>query len=339
MQPRQCRLAIVQHPPVFLNLARTMDRAEALIREAAAAGAQVVVFPETWLPGYPVWLDEAPNAGLWDHEPAKALFQVLSDNAIAVPGPEVERLRELARDAAATIVMGAHERDGGTLYNTMVLVAPDGGYRVHRKLMPTYTERMIWGMGDGSTLAALDTPVGRVGGLICWEHWMPLARAAMHAQREAIHVAQWPGVKDLHLLASRHYAFEGQCFVAVAGAVLTRGDVLAGFDSLGLHSSGGGAHPAGTLLEAIPGDDATILLPGHSAIVGPDASFVAGPAPAEATILYADLDFDRITRGHLALDVDGHYARPDVFQLYVNDRPRTTVQYGSAQGFPQKGDS
>ena len=211
----------------------------------------------------------------------------------------------------------------------MLLVGPDGGYRVHRKLMPTYTERMIWGMGDGSTLAALDTPVGRVGGLICWEHWMPLARATMHAQREMIHVAQWPGVKDLHLLASRHYAFEGQCFVAVAGAVLTRGEMLAGFDSLGLEASGGGAHEARTLLEAIPGDDATVLLRGHSAIVAPDTSYVAGPAPAEATTIYADLDFDRITRGHLALDVDGHYARPDVFQLTVDNRPKASVRFAS----------
>ena len=166
--------------------------------------------------------------------------------------------------------------------------------------------------------------MGRVGGLICWEHWMPLARAAMHAKRETIHVAQWPGVKDLHLLASRHYAFEGQCFVAAAGAVLTRGDVLAGFDSLGLEQ-----HPGRTLLEAIPGDDGTLLLRGHSAIVAPDASYLAGPAPAQATTLYADLDLGRITQGHLALDVDGHYARPDIFQLTVNDRPQANVRFAS----------
>ena len=206
----------------------------------------------------------------------------------------------------------------------MLLVAADGSYRLHRKLMPTYTERLVWGMGDGSTLEPLETPFGRIGGLICWEHWMPLARAAMHAKRETIHVAQWPGVKDLHLLASRHYAFEGQCFVAVAGAVLTRGDVLAGFDSLGL-----GPHPARTLLEAIPGDDGTLLLRGGSAIVAPDASYLAGPAPAEATTLYADLDLGRITQGHLALDVDGHYSRPDLFQLTVNDRPQPNVRFAS----------
>jgi nitrilase len=206
-------------------------------------------------------------------------------------------------------------------------VGADGSYRVHRKLMPTYTERLVWGMGDGSTLDVLDTPFGPVGGLICWEHWMPLARAAMHAKRETIHVAQWPGVKDLHLLASRHYAFEGQCFVAVAGAVMTRGDVLAGFDSLGL-----GEHPARKVLEAIPGDDGTVLLRGSSAIVAPDTSYLAGPAAADATTLYADLDLGSITRGHLTLDVDGHYARPDVFQLTVNDRPQASVRFASGEG-------
>lgn len=322
---------MVQHPPVFLNLARSVERAVALIRDALTHGAQCIVFPETWLPGYPVWLDEAPSAGLWDYAPAKALHQVLSENAITVPGPEIDTLRSLARDGATTIVMGAHERAGGTLYNTMVLIGPDGGYRLHRKVMPTYTERMVWGMGDGSTLEVLETPFGRIGGLICWEHWMPLARAAMHARQETIHVAQWPGVKDLHLLASRHYAFEGQCFVAVAGAVLTRGEVLAGFDSLGL-----GPHPARTLLEEIPGDRDTLLLRGQSAIVAPDTSYLAGPAPADATILYADLDLGQITRGHLALDVDGHYARPDIFQLTVNDRPQANVQWRSDS---QKGDA
>src|SRR5262249_28070286 len=151
-----------------------------------------------------------------------------------IPGADVVRLSTLARQASVTLVIGAHERVGGTLYNTMLLIACDGRLVIHRKLMPTYTERLVWGMGDGSTLDVLPTPFGAVGGLICWEHWMPLARAAMHAKRETIHIAQWPAVKDLHLLASRHYAFEGQCFVIAAGAVLTRAEALVGFDSLGL---------------------------------------------------------------------------------------------------------
>jgi predicted amidohydrolase len=323
MPIERCRLAVVQHPPVFLNLARSVERAVALTREAASQGARLVVFPETWLPGYPVWLDDAPTAGLWDYPPAKALYQVLADNAVTVPGPEVEALKTVAVETDVTLVMGAHERAGGTLYNTMLLIGADGTHRVHRKLMPTYTERLVWGMGDGSTLEALPTPFGPVGGLICWEHWMPLARAAMHAAGEAIHVAQWPGVKDLHLLASRHYAFEGQCFVVAAGAVLTRGEMLAGFDSLAL----GSEHPARTLLEAIPGDDRTVLLRGGSAVIAPDTQYVIGPAIGDATTLYADLDLRRIAEGHLALDVDGHYARPDVFQLTVNTAPQATVRF------------
>jgi nitrilase len=323
MQTPFCRVAVVQHPPVFLNLARSVERAVALTREAASQGAQVVVFPETWLPGYPVWLDDAPTAGLWDYAPAKALYQVLADNALTVPGPEFETLRALALETGVTLVMGAHERAGGTLYNTMLLIGGDGAYRIHRKLMPTYTERLVWGMGDGSTLDALATPFGPVGGLICWEHWMPLARAAMHATREVIHVAQWPGVKELHLLASRHYAFEGQCFVVAAGAVLTRGEMLDGFDSLALGSD----HPARTLLDAIPGDAGTVLLRGGSAIIAPDTTYVVGPVVGEATTLHAELDLRRITQGHLALDVDGHYARPDVFQLTVHTEPQATVRF------------
>jgi predicted amidohydrolase len=154
---------------------------------------------------------------------------------------------------------------------------------------------------------------------------MPLARAAMHAAGEAIHVAQWPGVKELHLLASRHYAFEGQCFVVAAGATLTRGEMLGGFDSLGL----GAGHPARALLASIPGDDGTVLLRGGSAVIAPDTQYVAGPVVVEATTLYADLDLGQITRGHLALDVDGHYARPDVFQLTVNVQPQATVRFSS----------
>jgi nitrilase len=320
-----CRVAVVQHPPVFLNLARSLERAVVLTRDAGSHGAQVVVFPETWLPGYPVWLDDAPSAGLWDYPPAKALYQVLADNAVTVPGRELEALRALAQETRITVVMGAHERVGGTLYNTMLLVGADGDYRVHRKLMPTYTERLVWGMGDGSTLDVLPTPFGALGGLICWEHWMPLARAAMHAKREAIHVAQWPGVKDLHLLASRHYAFEGQCFVVAAGATLTRGEMLRGFESLGLGSD----HPARALLASIPGDDGTVLLRGGSAVIAPDTQYVVGPVIGEATTLYADLDLGLITRGHLALDVDGHYARPDVFQLTVNEGPLVSVRFSS----------
>ena len=320
MQP--CKAAIIQHPPVFLNLAQSVAKACDLIAQAAAQGAQLIAFPETWLPGYPIWLDEAPQAAVWGHAPASALYQILVDNSLALPGPELAQLQTATQRAKAYVVMGAHERAGGTLYNTTLYLAPDGTYRTHRKLMPTYTERLVWGQGDGSTLNTLDTEYGVLGGLICWEHWMPLARAAMHAKHEAIHVAQWPGVHDLHQVASRHYAFEGQCFVLAAGTALTRGDVLAGFDSLGLAQS-----EARALLESIPGDEREWLQRGGSAIIAPNAKYLAGPLFDTTGILCAELDPTLIARGHLVMDTMGHYARPDVFQLTVNEQPHVNVTF------------
>ncbi len=321
------KVAIIQHPPVFLNLDQSIAKAGVLVEQAADQGARLVAFPETWLPGYPVWLDESPKAAIWNHPPAQALYQILADNAIVIPGPHLDQLLAIAHRTGVYVVMGAHERRGGTLYNTTLYIGTDGdSYQLHRKLMPTYTERLIWGQGDGSTLSVLDTEYGVLGGLICWEHWMPLARAAMHAKRETIHIAQWPSVKELHQIASRHYAFEGQCFVLAAGCVLSRGDVLAGFSSLGLESE------ARELLHALPGDEHTLLQRGGSAVIAPNADYLAGPVFDEACILYADLDLDRITRGHLALDTNGHYARPDIFRLEVNDRPQSNMAFASQQG-------
>jgi nitrilase len=322
---RIARVAIVQHAPVFLNLERSLLRACDLIAAAARQDAQLIAFPETWLPGYPVWLDAAPGAALWDHPPAKALYRLLAENSLVVGSAHFAALLEAAGRAGATVVMGAHERLGGTLYNTTIIV--DGGgqdYRLHRKLIPTYTERMVWGRGDGSTLGVLETELGAVGGLICWEHWMPLARAAMHARGEIVHVAQWPWVRELHQIASRHYAFEGQCFVLAAGSVLRRGEVLEGYHSLGVEDGA-----ALEVLEAIPGEDEDWLLRGGSAVIGPDAAYVAGPVLDETAVICAEIDLGRIAEGHLVIDTDGHYARPDVFHLEVNDRPQPGVAFES----------
>jgi len=318
-----CRVAIVQHPPVFLDLEASLGRAESLIAEAAGQGADLVVFPETWLPGYPIWLDEAPGAGLWGEPGAQRLYQALTENAVALPGAALDRLLAAAARAKSYVVMGAHERLGGTLYNSMVFVAPERDeWRVHRKLIPTYTERLIWGQGDGSTLVTMDTPFGALGGLVCWEHWMPLARAAMHAKHEAIHVAQWPTARELHQIASRHYAFEGQCFVLAAGTVLTRRDVFDGLASIGLTGV-----EVTALMDGVRGDDATLMLRGGSAAIAPDSSYVAGPVFDDACIVYAKLELALVTRGHLVMDSAGHYARPDVFHLEVDTRVRSEVRF------------
>lgn len=323
-------VAVVQHAPVFLNLQESVRKACRLMKEAAGHGAQLVVFPETWLPGYPVWLDAAPGAALWDHPPAKALFRLLAKNAVSLPGPEFDLLLDAANDVGVYVVIGAHERDGGTLYNTLILMDRDSrDYRIHRKLLPTYTERLAWGRGDGSTLSVLGTDYGPLGGLICWEHWMPLARAAMHAKREMLHVAQWPWVRELHQIASRHYAFEGQCFVLAAGSILSKHDVMEGYRSLRVQSE------AQEILEAIPGEPEALIMRGGSAVIGPDAEYVAGPVYDEACIVYAEVELERVLEGHLTMDSDGHYARPDVFHLEVDDRPQRRVMFRSESQGPE----
>jgi nitrilase len=322
---RSFKAAIIQHPPVFLNLEASIDKASTLVEQAADQGAKVIAFPETWLPGYPLWVDSSPKAALWGHPPAKALYQLLVENSVTIPGKHLEILLAMARETGTYIIMGAHERVGGTLYNTMILIHRDGRqFQLHRKLMPTYTERMVWGRGDGSTLNVLPTEYGSLGGLICWEHWMPLARAAMHAKHETVHIAQWPWMQDLHQLASRHYAFEGQCFVIAAGCVLSRGEIIEGFNSLGQPDS-----EAVELLEAIPGGEERLIMKGGSAIIAPNSKYLAGPVFEEACIIYAEIEPELITQGHLFLDTEGHYSRPDVFQLQVNDQPQSNVTFQS----------
>lgn len=303
--------AIVQHSPVFLDLQASVEKAVGLIGEAAAQGASVIAFPETWLPGYPVWLDYSPSAGLWDYQPAKTLFRRLWENSVALDSPEIARLIACAAKHRVLLLMGVHERVGDTLFNSILYLSEAGVAGVHRKLMPTYTERMIWGQGDGSTLTAIDFDGARVGGLICWEHWMPLTRAAMHARRELIHAAQWPMVNGMHLVASRHYAFEGQCFVLAAGAMLHSDQLPAGFE----------------LLDEIPRGP---ILRGGSAIIGPDGGLIGEQQRDIETILYAEIDEQKAIEGRMLLDVNGHYSRPDVFHLEVDERPKSGVTFGSA---------
>ena len=294
-------VAIVQARPVYYNLDKSLQKALRLTSEAARAGAQLVAFGETWLPGYPAWLDVCPGAALWDNAGAKAVFAELYANSLTVPGPQTEALARQARESGVVLVMGVNERCGNTLYNTLLTFDADGALRNHhRKLRPTFTERLVWGPGDGAGLRAPQTAAGKVGALVCWEHWMPLPRQALHDAGEQIHVAAWPTVRDIHQVASRHYAFEGRCFVLAAGSILRVSDL---------------PPQLATLPELAPDD---LLLRGGSAIYAPDGAALAGPCFAEETILHAQLDFTQIARESMTLDVSGHYSRPDVFTLSVN---------------------
>ncbi len=293
----------VQAAPAYLDLAGSLALAEKWIAEAGRAGARLAVFPETWLPGYPIWLDQCPGAALWDHPPTKAVFRRTFENSVEVPSDATRRLGRAAREAGVFVVMGLNERAGGTLYNSMLYLSDAGEVLgLHRKLIPTYSERMVWGRGDGSTLTVVDTPLGRVGGLVCWEHWMPLARQAMHDQREVVHAAVWPSVHEMHQVASRAYAFEGRTFVVACGTVLTSSHLPLDLE----------------LLRELPDDRP--LMTGGSAVIGPDGKYLAGPAGAEESLVLAEVDPGRAAEELMTLDVSGHYARPDVFTLTVAGR-------------------
>ena len=308
--PRRVVAGIVQAevaPP-----REAVERTIELARAAAERGAQLIAFPETWIPGYPIWLDVCRDAGLWNHPPVKRVFARMAEHSVEVPGPATETIARTAREIAATIVVGVIERTSqgagrGTLYNSLLVFDADGRLvNHHRKLMPTYTERMVWGAGDAAGLRACDTTAGRVGGLICWEHWMPLARQALHESGEDIHVAAWPNVSEMHQVASRHYAFEGRCFVLAAGSLI-RASALP--DELEPHPS------------RVPAADAW-LLRGGSAIIGPDGGYLAGPLYDEPGIVVAELEMERIREESMTLDVTGHYHRPELFTFGVHHGSR-----------------
>lgn len=291
-----------------------------LIEPALDQGAQIIAFGETYLGGYPLWLDEAPGAALWDHPGTRALHAVLLNEAVRIGDPRLSPVQELVDRSRILISIGAHERVRSSLYNCQLLLRPGQPPLIHRKLVPTHGERLIWARGDGSTLRVHDDGViGPVGSLICWEHWMPLARAAMHNQGETVHIAAWPTVRETYAMASRHYAFEGRCFVLAAGTIQSRDDLLLGLDQCRMAPEARSA--ARDLIEAMPEGQ---LQFGGSMIIAPDATILAQAGSASETLV-ADVDLDQISQGLTSLDTDGHYARPDVFELRVDTRPQTGV--------------
>lgn len=305
------RVAIVQGEtlPAWED---ALDRTQALAERAAADGAQCIVFPETWIPGYPAWFDVCRDIGLWDHAPTKALHARYAAASVDVRGASGAALASIARTLGVTLVIGVSEQVAsgagrGTLYNSLLTYGPDGALlNHHRKLMPTHTERLVWGIGDADGVRAVNTPAGRVGGLICWEHWMPLARQVLHESGEDLHVAAWPGAHERNQVASRQYAFEGRCYVLVAASVMRGSALPPGFE----------VDPS-----RVPSPDAWIVR-GGSAIIGPDGHYVVEPVYDAATIVHAELDLARIREESMALDVTGHYARPDCFTLGVHRRGR-----------------
>ncbi|MFT5423804.1 MAG: nitrilase [Phycisphaerales bacterium] len=295
--------AILQARPRATIEASLMQLAD-LTADAARRGARLIAVGETFLPGYPAWIDSCPGAMLWDDAEAKAAFAEYRRNSVTIPGPHHERMAKIARDNGVVLVAGVSERvetgpGNKTLYNTLLTYDADGRLaNHHRKLVPTFTERTIWGPGDAAGLRAVDTAVGRVSALICWEHWMPLARQALHESGEFIHVAVWPWVHEKHQIASRQYAFEGRCYVLAVGQIMHASDLPAGLTQ--------------------PAEAPDLPLRGGSAFIGPDATYLTEPLMDAEDTIFAELDPRRLDEEAMTLDVTGHYARPDVFTLGVD---------------------
>ena len=298
-------VACVQAEPVVLDRAATIEKLERLTADAAEAGADLVVFPETFVPAYPssVW---ARFLAGWADPRAKAAFALLAREAVAVPGPDADRLGEIAREHGVWLVTGINEADAerpGTLYNALLYHAPDGRLALHhRKLVPTNHERLVWGQGDGGGLRAIETGIGRVGGLICWENYMPLARFSLYESGVEIYIASTADDGDAWQATLVHLARESRAFVVAPS-----------------HFQRASAYPADfPLREALDGLE--VIGRGGSAILGPDGRYLAGPLYDEEGILYARLDPARLYEERQRFDPAGHYHRPDILQLSVTPR-------------------
>jgi nitrilase len=310
------RVAVVQHPPVALHRQKTIARGVELLEEAAAGGARLVSFPETWLPGYPEWIWGLRPGN--DFELSSEIHARLIENAVDLKSDHLKPIQAAARRLKVTVSMGMHERDGefsrGTLFNTVVLIGPDGSVlNRHRKLMPTNPERMVWGTGDAIGLRVSETPSGRVGGLICWENYMPLARFSIFAQGVEIYVAPTWDEGDMWLSTMRHIAAEGRCWVLGNGSSMRGKDFPRDFPNR----------------DKLYPDLEAWLNPGDSVIVNPYGKIVAGPLHEKHGILFADCDPARASAAKRTLDVAGHYGRPDIFRLEVNREARAPVDFST----------
>ncbi|WP_019424612.1 carbon-nitrogen hydrolase family protein [Paenibacillus sp. OSY-SE] len=318
MKNRYIKVAAVQSAPILFDKQTAMDKIDNMTREAAGQEANLIVFPEAFVPGYPRGLSFGTRVGSRNAD-GRRDWERYWASAIDIPGPETETFGELAKELGVYLVIGVVERDQqfstGTLYNSMVYIGPDGNLLgKHRKLVPTGSERLLWGQGDGSTLTVIDTPFGRIGGLICWENYMPLARMAMYAQGIDIYLAPTADARDTWQATIRHIACEGRSFVISCNQFATKA-----------------SYPADLACYEDIKEDADILSRGGSAIVGPLGEYVVEPLYNQEGILVATLDLSQVTQSRYDFDVAGHYSRPDVFQLIVNDKKQEVVRTAGMQ--------
>ncbi|HBG19338.1 MAG TPA: nitrilase [Desulfobulbaceae bacterium] len=315
------KVAVVQAAPALFDKARSVDKACTLVRQAGGRGSKVILLPEAFIPAYPRGFSFGMVIGNRSAE-GRLLWQRYWENAIEEQGPEVKALGQAAKEARAYVAIGVTERDGqysrGSLYCSLFYFGPDGSFLgKHRKLKPTGSERLIWAEGDGSTLPVFDTPCGRIGGLICWENYMPLARMAIYGKGVEIYLAPTADSRETWQATLRHIACEGRCFVLGCNQFVTKD-----------------MYPQDLATAAELSGQPEVMCRGGSVIVSPFGEIIAGPLYDEEGILYAELDPAEIVRAKVDFDVVGHYARPDVFQLHVNSDPQPPVVFRGTPGKP-----
>lgn len=306
------KVAVVQAASVLFDKAASVAKACNLVEAAGKNGSKIVLLPEAFIPAYPRGFSFGMKIGSRNEE-GRALWKRYWDNAIDTSGQEVQSLGKAAKKAGVYLAIGVIEKDGAscgeTLYCSLLYFSPDGELMgKHRKLKPTASERLIWGEGDGSTLSAFSTEFGKLGGLICWENYMPLARMAMFGQGVEIYLAPTADARETWQATMRHVACEGRCFVLACNQYVTKEMYPQNLETI----------------EEIA-DQPDVMCRGGSVIIAPSGEVIAGPLWDKEGILYADLDLDDITKAKIDFDVVGHYARPDVFQLKVNTTPRSAV--------------
>ena len=304
------QLAIVQKAPVFLDKEKTIELAVSTVAEAAGNGAELVVFTEAFIPGYPAWIWRLRPGADWGL--SEELHHRLLNNAVNVDSDDLAALYAAAREYKVTIVCGIEERDGQlsqtTLYNTVITIGPDGTLlNKHRKLMPTNPERMVWGFGDATGLKVVESPAGRIGALLCWENYMPLPRYALYSQGVEIYIAPTYDSGEGWVGSLQHIAREGCCWVVGCGNLMKGSDIPDDFPEKS---------------NLYPDTDEWVN-PGDSVVIAPGGEIVAGPMNKEAGILYSELDLEKVAIAKRTLDVTGHYSRPDIFQLHVNTQAQT----------------
>ena len=308
------KIAIIQESPVLFDRNRTIEKAIHLIEQAASEGAELAVFPEAYISGYPAWIWRLRPGGDWGT--SEALHSRLLDSAVDIEAGDLEPLCDCAKKNKITIVCGLNERDSklskATVYNSVVIIGEEGNIlNRHRKIMPTNPERMVWGFGDGSGLNVVDTSAGRVGTLLCWENYMPLARYALYSQGIEVYVAPTYDSGDDWLGTMQHIAREGRCWVICSGAAISNSDIPADFPDR----------------EALYPDTEEWINPGDSVVIAPRGEIVAGPMRNEKGILYAEVDSSLAGVSKRDFDVAGHYSRPDIFTLSVNTQPQSSIKF------------